>query len=335
MFQDNLKKLRLEKGYTQADLANALYVTQQAVSLWETGKGYPDVPTLKQLAKILGTNVDSLIGVEEYNAAMEEKRIHRSPLLWTGVIFAGLLSFLVVILLVISQYADYRTISVDVLLGFLLAFLVALIPFLIFIYQKKRNILAIMGLVSFTAITTAFLGLALGGFVIQGSSKAGPWEWLCGFLIAGIALGFFIFWYARSQKSPKVLDEEDSLSPKKPYKSVWIWIEIALGVAAIISLFIPWRSFDFTVLSDPSGASQKKVNGLLSLWSLNQSIDFLSYSFNFMELVCYCCLLVSALLCLFPQFTGKARKGLSLASIILTGLSVVVILLSFAFYCAW
>jgi transcriptional regulator with XRE-family HTH domain len=335
MFQDNLKKLRLEKGYTQADLANVLYVTQQAVSLWETGKGYPDVPTLKQLAKILGTNVDSLIGVEEYNAAMEEKRIHRSPLLWTGVIFAGLLSFLVVILLVISQYADYKTVSVDVLLGFLLAFLVALIPLLILIYQKKRNVLAIMGLVSFTAITTAFLGLALGGFALQGASKAGPWEWLCGFLVAGIALGFFIFWYARSQKNPKVLDEEDSLSPKKPYKSAWIWTEIALGVAMIVFLFIPWRYFDLNVYDSLFGGDPKKVVGWLSLWAYNQSLDPLAYSFNFIELACYLGLVVCAAMCLFPQITGKARKGLSLASVILTGLCVVVLLLSVSFYCAW
>jgi transcriptional regulator with XRE-family HTH domain len=41
MFPDKIKDLRKEKGLSQGDVARALFVTQQAVSKWESGKGYP------------------------------------------------------------------------------------------------------------------------------------------------------------------------------------------------------------------------------------------------------------------------------------------------------
>ena len=69
MFPEKIKELRAKKGLSQGDVARTLFVTQQAVSKWESGKGYPDLPTLQALAKLYGVPVDDLVGTEEYSEA--------------------------------------------------------------------------------------------------------------------------------------------------------------------------------------------------------------------------------------------------------------------------
>lgn len=53
--------LRKEKGLTQKQLAQRLNVTDKAVSRWETGKGYPDIEILINLAQELGVTVNELL----------------------------------------------------------------------------------------------------------------------------------------------------------------------------------------------------------------------------------------------------------------------------------
>ena len=57
----NLKEIRQAKGLTQDQLAEALHVTRQAVSNWETGRSEPDIETLLALAEALDTSADALI----------------------------------------------------------------------------------------------------------------------------------------------------------------------------------------------------------------------------------------------------------------------------------
>ncbi len=59
-----LRQLRNQKGVTQAELANRLGVTQQAVGKWETGRSSPDPITLMRLAEYFGVSVDVLLGRE-------------------------------------------------------------------------------------------------------------------------------------------------------------------------------------------------------------------------------------------------------------------------------
>lgn len=51
---------RKEHGWTQADLAAQLHVTDKAVSRWERGIGFPDLATLEPLAGALGVSVVEL-----------------------------------------------------------------------------------------------------------------------------------------------------------------------------------------------------------------------------------------------------------------------------------
>ena len=62
MLNENIKALRVEKGYTQKELADMLHVTAQAVSRWENGDVEPSVNTIMDMAKIFDVSVDSLLG---------------------------------------------------------------------------------------------------------------------------------------------------------------------------------------------------------------------------------------------------------------------------------
>lgn len=56
-----IKEMRMNAGMTQKELAEKLHCTDKAVSRWETGKGFPDVSYLIDLAAALGVNVNELL----------------------------------------------------------------------------------------------------------------------------------------------------------------------------------------------------------------------------------------------------------------------------------
>ena len=60
-FNEKLQNLRKQKGLTQEELAETLYVSQTAISKWETGHGFPDVSTLSALADILGVSEKTIL----------------------------------------------------------------------------------------------------------------------------------------------------------------------------------------------------------------------------------------------------------------------------------
>ena len=59
---ENIKKYRLDKGYTQEQLASLLGLSAQAVSKWETSETYPDGALLVPLAQALDVSLDTLFG---------------------------------------------------------------------------------------------------------------------------------------------------------------------------------------------------------------------------------------------------------------------------------
>ncbi len=67
---NKIRELRRHNGKRQEDLANALGVTCQAVSRWESNSGYPDMEMVPSIANYFHVTIDELFG---YNGDREEK----------------------------------------------------------------------------------------------------------------------------------------------------------------------------------------------------------------------------------------------------------------------
>ena len=55
-------QLRIQKGMSQGDLAEALEVSRQSVSKWENGGATPDLDKLVKLSALFGVTLDELTG---------------------------------------------------------------------------------------------------------------------------------------------------------------------------------------------------------------------------------------------------------------------------------
>ncbi|MBQ6836248.1 MAG: helix-turn-helix transcriptional regulator [Clostridia bacterium] len=71
-FNEKLQKLRKDKGITQEELAEILFVSRTAVSKWETGRGYPNLESLKAIAGFFNVSIDDLLSGDEVITIAEQ-----------------------------------------------------------------------------------------------------------------------------------------------------------------------------------------------------------------------------------------------------------------------
>lgn len=64
-FNEKLQELRKQKGLTQEELAEKLYVSRTAISKWESGRGYPNIDSLKAISRFFSVTVDNLLSSDE------------------------------------------------------------------------------------------------------------------------------------------------------------------------------------------------------------------------------------------------------------------------------
>ena len=64
-FNEKLQLLRKNKGITQEELADELYVSRTAISKWESGRGYPNIESLKEISKYFSVSIDDLLSAEK------------------------------------------------------------------------------------------------------------------------------------------------------------------------------------------------------------------------------------------------------------------------------
>ncbi|MBI9009341.1 MAG: helix-turn-helix transcriptional regulator [Tenericutes bacterium] len=91
---EHIKKYRKKHNLSQSEFAVRLHVTKQAVSKWETGRGYPDSSLIPVIAKELGISIDSFMG---------EKRI-KSRMIVISIISTIFIIALIILFPVIKNY---------------------------------------------------------------------------------------------------------------------------------------------------------------------------------------------------------------------------------------
>ena len=104
-----LKELRKEKGITQEQLADKLFVSRRTVSRWETGSNMPDLDVLVELADLYDVDLrdilsgqrrnenmdselkDTLLQAADYTQELKNKVKKRMNLMFVGAILAMIL----------------------------------------------------------------------------------------------------------------------------------------------------------------------------------------------------------------------------------------------------
>ena len=103
-FGEKLKKLRTDKKITQDELAEILYVSRTAVSKWESGRGFPNIESLKAISKYFSVTVDDLLSGEELITLAEQEQSRKE--MHTKDLIFGLIDCSMVLLFFLPFFAQ-------------------------------------------------------------------------------------------------------------------------------------------------------------------------------------------------------------------------------------
>ena len=126
-----LKDLRKEKGLTQSEVADYLYVSSKTISRWENGDGMPDINVLTDIADFYGITVDELLRGErkntEENKSIENKEDHEIKLNSLNkylFVSLGILGFLIVLGIILGFAINEEIALVLAILGIIISSIV-------------------------------------------------------------------------------------------------------------------------------------------------------------------------------------------------------------------
>lgn len=111
-FNEKLQQLRVKSGLTQEQLAEKVYVSRVAVAKWESGRGYPNLDSLKKMAKVFNVSIDDLLSSEEIINIAEVQTKNRDKTLRTLVL--GITDVMVSLLFVIPMFANRFEDRIDI-----------------------------------------------------------------------------------------------------------------------------------------------------------------------------------------------------------------------------
>ena len=103
-FNEKLQELRKQRGLTQEELAEKLYVSRTAISKWESGRGYPNIESLKAIAKFFSVTVDELLSSGEVLTIAEEDNKRKEKHFYD--LIYGLLDLCIAMLLFLPFFAE-------------------------------------------------------------------------------------------------------------------------------------------------------------------------------------------------------------------------------------
>lgn len=87
--KDKLRKLRQDKGLTQAQLAEAIFVSRSTVAKWENGLGLPGPDSMTALEELFGISQEEVATTEPETVIVKKNRklhIIGQAALWVGVL---------------------------------------------------------------------------------------------------------------------------------------------------------------------------------------------------------------------------------------------------------
>ena len=103
-FNEKLQQLRSQNNLTQEQLAEQLYVSRTAISKWESGKGYPNIESLKCISKFFSVSIDELLSGEELITLAETENHSNVKKIYN--IISGIIDVLVVSCIVLPIYGE-------------------------------------------------------------------------------------------------------------------------------------------------------------------------------------------------------------------------------------
>ncbi|PKL26193.1 MAG: XRE family transcriptional regulator [Spirochaetae bacterium HGW-Spirochaetae-3] len=101
-FNEKLQLLRAKAGLTQEQLGEKLFVSRVTVSKWESGRGYPNIESLRLMARVLSVSIDDLLSGDELVTLAEGQAAESSHAV-RSLVF-GVIDVMVSLLLVLPIF---------------------------------------------------------------------------------------------------------------------------------------------------------------------------------------------------------------------------------------
>lgn len=101
-FHEKLQELRKKRGLTQEELAEAIFVSRTAISKWESGRGYPNIDSLKEISKYFSVSIDDLLSSETVLSIAEKE--NKSNIRNVCDLLFGMVDICVILLIILPLY---------------------------------------------------------------------------------------------------------------------------------------------------------------------------------------------------------------------------------------
>ncbi|WMI79966.1 helix-turn-helix domain-containing protein [Anaerotignum sp. MB30-C6] len=171
-FNEKLQQLRKQHDLTQEQLAEQLYVSRTAISKWESGKGYPNIDSLKNVSTYFSVSIDELLFNKEHPILVEETNATRNDMY--NLIY-GILDVLVIIFIFLPLYGKPEGTYIRAVN--------------LFAFTETTEVM----LTIYWAIYTTIIGLGIVGLILE-YQKREHWRqkvFYCSVLIEILAVCFF------------------------------------------------------------------------------------------------------------------------------------------------